>query len=169
MDGSTSSALPQTLEGQVPRGNEPVVIGVDDDLYAVAQRELGQDAADVGLDGGLGAHELLGDLRVREAAGDGDEALALAGRERAQRRRGGVHLRDGPLVGDCLKEPAGGARRHDGVPAGDGADRRQQIGGRRVLEQEAAGAGAQRRVRVLVQVERGEMITCERLPPSPSS
>ena len=47
-------------------------------------------------------------------------------------------------------------RRDHGVAAGDRADRGHQLGRRGVLEQEAAGAGAQRGEGVLVQVERGQ-------------
>ena len=54
------------------------------------------------------------------------------------------------------QQPAGDARRHDGVSAGDRAYRREQIGRRSVLQQEAARSGPQRRVDVLVEVEGGE-------------
>jgi hypothetical protein len=60
-------------------GDDAVLVGEDDGLDAVAEVELRQDAADVALDGRLGHDEPLGDLAVRETAGDENEDLALAG------------------------------------------------------------------------------------------
>jgi hypothetical protein len=59
-------------------------------------------------------------------------------------------------VEEALDEPAGGAGRDDGVTGDHGPDSRDQVGGERVLEQEAAGAGAQPGVHVLVEVEGGQ-------------
>src|SRR5579859_7281949 len=64
-----------------------VTEGEDRRLDAVLQAELGEDAADVGLDGLLADRQLPGDLPVAVTAGDQLEHLALAGRERLQRIR----------------------------------------------------------------------------------
>ena len=62
------------------RSDETDLVGEDHDLHAVAQAELGEDAADVGLDGRLGEHELRGDLGVRASA---RELSASTSRSRA--------------------------------------------------------------------------------------
>ncbi|GAA3126087.1 hypothetical protein GCM10020001_054020 [Nonomuraea salmonea] len=52
----------------------------DGRLYAVGQAQLGQHAADVGLDRGLRQAQLAADLRVGQAAGQGpDDVLLPAG------------------------------------------------------------------------------------------
>ena len=56
----------------------------------------------------------------------------------------------GGELGDQL---AGDARREEGVAGGDDPHAGEQVLGRRVLEQEAAGPGPQRAVDVLVEVE----------------
>jgi hypothetical protein len=86
---------------------------------------------------------------VGSAEGDGREHLALG--------------QDGEAVGlvrpGCwqldvvLDEPPGDAWGGHGLAGRDGADRGDQVRGERVLEEEAAGAGAQCLVHVLVQVE----------------
>jgi hypothetical protein len=113
----------------------------------------------VRLHGRLGQEQPLGDLGVRQALGDREQHLALALGELgepgvAARRRGGRLARQ--LLGEQLEHPPGHPRGHDGVSGRDGADGGRELGGARVLEQEAARAGAQGGERVLVQVERGE-------------
>ena len=143
--------------------------GEDDGLHPVAQPELGQQPAHVGLDGRLGDVEALGDLGVGEAVGDGEQDLALALGQAGQRRVLGrpdaairsaagpaVADRSGSGVGVLLEQAPGDARRHDGVTAGHRADGGDELGRRHVLEQEPAGAGPQRAEGVLVEVERGE-------------
>jgi hypothetical protein len=56
-----------------------VFVGADDDLDAVAQLQLAEQAADVGLYGSLGEYELGGDLSVGQASGDLDKNLAFPG------------------------------------------------------------------------------------------
>ena len=56
--------------------------------------------------------------------------------------------------GDLLDQPAGDRRGQQGVAGGDHPHRVDQLLRRRVLEQEPAGAGAQRGVHVVVEVER---------------
>ena len=51
--------------------------GEDRGLDAVLQAQLGEDAADVGLDGLLADREVTGDLPVAETAGDQREYLTL--------------------------------------------------------------------------------------------
>ena len=52
--------------------------GEDGCLDAVLQGELGEDAADVGLDGLLADGQLPGDLPVAVTAGDQPEHVAFA-------------------------------------------------------------------------------------------
>ena len=110
------------------------------------------------LDGRGRDHQVLGDLRVAHALRDEHEDLPLARRQRgdpgvlvdlpaaAVGQVGGEHLQHAP-------RHAGG---DDGLAARHGADRLGQLGRPGVLEQEPAGAGAQARERVLVQVEGGQ-------------
>src|SRR5215469_10610379 len=143
--------------GEGAGADQAVLVGVDDGLDPVTQAEFGQDAADVGLDGCLGQEEPLGDLGVGVAGGDLDEDLAFPHGQLAQlgRFRGGGGGA-GQVGQERVEEPAGDGGGDDRVPAGDGADRRQQVRRRDVLEQEAAGTGAQPGVGVLVEVEGGE-------------
>jgi hypothetical protein len=60
------------------RPDEPGLVGVDHGLHPVPQGELGEDAADVRLDGRLPHDEVPRDLGVREATADEDEHLSLA-------------------------------------------------------------------------------------------
>ena len=57
---------------------------------------------------------------------------------------------------EVLDHPPGHRRRQQRAAGGDHPDRAQQLGRFGVLEQEAAGPGAQRREHVLVQLERGQ-------------
>src|SRR5580704_11384564 len=58
--------------------DQAALVGEDDGLGAVAQRELHQDAADVRLDRLLGDHQVARDLAVGHAAGDEAQHLGLA-------------------------------------------------------------------------------------------
>ena len=136
---------------------EPGVVGEDRQLHAVRAVELREQVRDVGLDGRL-AHEQRGaDLGVGAAARQLDEHLPLAGRQRRQgagvrgRAAGGIGT-----VGDVGDEPAGDRRRQHRVAGRDDADRLLQVARRRVLEQEAVGAGLQGAEHVVVDVERRE-------------
>jgi len=53
------------------------LVGQDDRLDAVAQAQLGQNAADVRLHGRLGDEQALGDLRVGQPGGHLDKDLPL--------------------------------------------------------------------------------------------
>src|SRR5919206_2396576 len=70
------------------RLHEACVVGEHDRLHAVAEVELAEDARDVRLHRRLADDELLGDLRIREAARDQAQDLELARGEALQRRRG---------------------------------------------------------------------------------
>ena len=99
--------------------------------------------------------QLLGDLRVREPARD---APSTSRSRSVSASRPGFGCRDGVggLLRELLDEPAGDLRREQRVAVGDDAHRREQLLGQRVLEQEAARAGAQRFEHVLVEIERGQ-------------
>ena len=60
------------------------------------------------------------------------------------------------LAGEVGDQPPGHRGGEQGVTGGHDADRVDQFGGGGVLEQEAAGAGPQRLIHVVVEVERGE-------------
>ena len=93
-------------------------------------------------------------LRVRPARRDRQGHLVLARGEGGQRGAGplvGAGLGDG-----ALHQPAGDARGQDRVARGDPGDGFHDLRGRGVLEQEAAGTGAQRVQDVLVGVEGGQ-------------
>ena len=51
-----------------PGDDHPGLVGENDGLHPVAQAELGQQVADVGLDGRIAAEQGGGDLRVAAAA-----------------------------------------------------------------------------------------------------
>ncbi len=83
--------------------NEARLVGEDDGLGAVVEVELGEDARDVGLDGGVAYDELAGDVGVGHAAGDEPEHFELARCQLCECRglvRGGV--------GACSSRSAGG-------------------------------------------------------------
>ena len=99
--------------------------------------------------------EPLGDLGVGQALGHEQQHLPFAVGERRQPRL--VVGPGGELPGEPVEQPPGDPRRDHGVAAGDRPDRGQQLLGRRVLEQEAAGPGLQRGERVLgLGVEGGQ-------------
>ena len=82
---------------------------------------------------------------------DGDLALAVG-------ERGELLARVAPAVvavavGDVADQPAGDRRRQHRLAGGDAADGADDLGRRRVLEQEPAGAGAQGAQHVVVGLE----------------
>jgi hypothetical protein len=67
-----------TGDQRLPSGaDQSGLIGKDDRLDAVAQAQLGQDAADMGLHGRLGDEQAPGDLRVGQPGGHLDEDLTF--------------------------------------------------------------------------------------------
>src|SRR5580692_1861488 len=69
--------------------DKAVLVRVDHGLDPVPQAELGQDAAHVRLDRGLGHEQLLGELGVGQALGHQDQHLAFAFRQFTEVRRAG--------------------------------------------------------------------------------
>ena len=63
--------------GLVADGDQAGLVGRDDELGAGGAVELAEQGVDVGFDGGLADSELVGDVGVGAAAGDGDEDLAF--------------------------------------------------------------------------------------------
>jgi hypothetical protein len=115
------------------------LVGEDDGLNAVAQAEFREHPPDMRLDGGVGHDELVGDLRVGEAAGDEFQDVELASRQVVELRR---RLRGRLVVTDeRLDQPPGDGRGEQGFSLADGADARDELFGWDVLEQESARAG----------------------------
>ena len=137
----------------------------------------------MGLGRGRADRQLLGDLRVGHAAGDHLEHLELALGEHPLKPAAGRAGPAGPGrvswvagagllagaeflagagpgirlgAGELADQAPGDARREQCLPGGHHPDGGEQVGGQRVLEQEAAGPGPQRREDVLVQVEGGQ-------------
>ena len=102
------------------------------------------------LDCRLADVELLADLRVREAARNQTKHVQLALRQLAEllRRLSARNARE--LLDHPLRDRGGQQR----VSAGHDPDRLEELLGRVVLQDESAGAGSERLVDVLVQVER---------------
>ena len=95
-----------------------------------------------------------GDLVVGQALGDQRQHLALPFGQPGQHPVAGRRpFGAGGQVGD---EPPGHARRQQRVAPGHHPDRLEQVGGLGVLDQEAAGPGADRLVDVLVGLEGGQ-------------
>ena len=131
------------------------LVGEHDRLDAVAQAELGQHVGDVGLD------RRVAERRARSAISAFDSPRASSRSTSSSR-------------GVSSSSAAGAARRAAPTRANSSIRRRVTVGassaspaatariavdellGRRVLEQEAARAGLQRVVDVLVEVEGGE-------------
>ena len=84
-----------------------------------------------------------GDLRVGQATRDQLEHLAARVRSGSPGRRGGGVGGRQPR-GEPVEQPPRDARRDDRLAVGDDPDRGDEVFGRHVLEQEPAGAGAQR-------------------------
>src|SRR5262249_18803138 len=140
----------RSLWGFAVRGDDASLVSEVDELGAVAAAELAEDPADVRLRGQPADHEPRRDLFVGEAGGDETQDLAFALGEVAQLARRLTSLGPGGELGDQAPCDRWGEQR---VAGRDDADRLQQFGRACVLEQEAAGAGAQGRVDVLVEVE----------------
>src|SRR5256885_3164970 len=128
-------------------GDQPGLVGGDDQLGPVPQAELGQDPADMGLGGRRAHHQPAGDLGVGQSLRDQYEHLAFPPGELARQPRvRPAHGRPGYEVGHQV---TGGRRGEQRLPGGHDPDRREQLFRRRVLEQEAACHRSQRREHVL--------------------
>src|SRR5829696_9734409 len=119
-------------------------------LDPVSEIELHQDVRDVGLHGGVADVELARDLGIREAARDQPEDIQLAFRQLIElsRRFRARHPRE------LLDHPLGDGRGEQSLPVGYNPYSGKELFRRIVLEYEAAGAGAERLVDVLVEIER---------------
>jgi hypothetical protein len=107
------------------------------------------------LDGRLADDELRRDLRVRQALGDELKHLELPRGQFRDLRRHRLHRRRRPAH-ELLDHPPRHRRRQQRVALRHCADACDELLGRDVLEEEAARAGPQRVVDVLVHVERRE-------------
>src|ERR1700744_671035 len=88
-------------------------VGVDGDLYPVPQAELGQDARDVALDGGLAEVEPGGDLGVRPALGhEADDPEFPFAETPGRVRGGGAGSR---AAAEVLDQPAGDGGGEEGL------------------------------------------------------
>ena len=97
-----------------PGTTRPRLVGGDDQLGAVAQAELGEDAAHMRLRGGGLTHEPVRDLCVRQPRGDEQEHLGLALGQRRQevvRGRPAVGLRANSRTSRVVTVGASGPRR----------------------------------------------------------
>ena len=103
----------------------------------------------------LGDRQVPGDAVVGKPAGEQEEHLFLAGGEPVQRSRLGVG-HGGGMGGEAVNEAARRAWGHDRVAVVNVTDRGHELLQGGVLEQEAAGAGADRLEGVLVEVEGGQ-------------
>src|SRR6266581_8243222 len=68
-------------------GDQPGLVGGDDQLGPVTQAQLGQDPADMGLGGGRAHHQPAGDLGVGQTLRDQHEHLAFPPGELARQPR----------------------------------------------------------------------------------
>jgi phosphatidylinositol alpha 1,6-mannosyltransferase len=149
------AAAERAAEHPLGRRDEVGLVGDHDGLDAVAEAEFGQDARDVGLHRRFGQEQAAGDLDVAQSLRDQGQHFAFPGRQRGEIA---VQRRRPPRFGcgEAFDQAAGDGRGEQGVAVPDDADRRDQIFGGDVLEQKAAGAQAERRVDVVVQVEGGQ-------------
>ena len=116
-----------------------------------AHVELQQHAGDVRLDRRLADHQIGGDLCVAHPAGDAFEHLALAAGQCLELGRLTARRRSALDVG--VDQPARHVGSEQRVAGRHRSHRRRQIVATDVLQQESAGAGAQRFVDVLVEIE----------------
>jgi hypothetical protein len=137
-----------------PRAGQAGLVGQHDRLDPVTELELGQYPADMGLDRRLAEGQFGGEFGVAQAPGEQPKHLKLA---RGQLGQVGVHGRAGGRTRrEPLDEPAGDRWREQGVTGPHHPHRGDELLRGDVLEQEPAGARAERGVHVLVKVERGE-------------
>jgi hypothetical protein len=109
----------------------------------------------VRLDGLLGDDQAGGYLRVRQALRDEAQDLRLA-RGEGRQRPGGRGLGPRAQAGELADQAPGDGRREQSLAGRDHPHGLEQPLGGDILEQEAAGPGAQRVVHIAVQVEGGQ-------------
>jgi len=96
---------------------------------------------------------MRGDLPVGHAARDQHQHFVLARGEVVQHGRVARHAGALLPVTEAGDQARGDRGRDHAVAGGDDADAGDEVGGRRALEKEAAGAGLQAFVDVLIEVE----------------
>src|SRR5690606_38424826 len=124
-------------------------------LHAVLAFEFGQDAADVGLRGGLAHVRAARDLAVRQPFGQQVQHLAFAGRQAREPGTGLAAPRCG-LGGDEAEDEPGHGRRQVGLALVDGADGADELFGRAGLQQEPGRAALDGREHVVLVAEGGQ-------------
>jgi hypothetical protein len=135
-------------------------------LDPVAQAELLQDVRDVRLYGRLVDVELAPDFRIGQAGRDQPQDLVFSLGQLAEFFRRGRANDAGELPDHAL----GDRGRQQRVSRGDGAHRTDELLSRVVLEHEAARAGPQGLVDVLVEAEgsqdqdAGDVVGCQDAP-----
>ena len=137
----------------VAGADEPGLVGEDHGLGAVAQPELEEDAADVGLDRRLAHDQRGGDLGVgspRAISTSTSRSRAVSSSSPA----GGSRVA-GPAR-EALDQPAGDRGASSASPAATARTRRTSRSGGASLSRKPLAPGAQRVVDVLVEVEGGE-------------
>src|SRR5829696_873827 len=144
--------LRQTAAGAFAASDAAGLVGPHGDLDAVSGAELSHEAGEVGFDGAWGDVELAGDLIVGAALGYGHEDFLLAGGERFYR----LPRWEGLCVGERCEQSDSHAGCDQCVSVGGGVEGLGQQGGSGVFEQEPAGAGFERPVDILVEVEGGD-------------
>src|SRR3954470_1404841 len=87
---------------RLARCDEPALVRKHDRLDAIAQRELGEHVGDVGLNRRVTYDEVIGDLRVGQAAREQPQNVELAWRELVERGRS--HPLRGAEPGELLDE-----------------------------------------------------------------
>src|SRR5215211_7204902 len=149
-----ASHVPAVLRPLPARDDETRLVGRHHGLRAVAQVELHQHAADVRLDRLLADHQPLGELAVGQPFGDEAQDLSLARGQLTQPI--GARCQPRAQARELADQPPGDGGSQQRLPRRDDADRVEQALRRGVLEQEAAGARAERVIDVLVEIEGGE-------------
>ncbi len=110
------------------RRHYPVVVGEHDCRGAVAQPELGEDPADMGLDRQGRDSQLVGDLAVGPAAGDQRQHILLAWCDTVEGWGGGAGRRGSASV--CGQDAGGHRRIEEAVPGRHRVHRPDELFGR---------------------------------------
>ena len=120
-------------DAALARLHKTLLVCVHNSLDPDPQPQLGQDAAHMGLGGGVADEELAGDLGVGQAPSDEPQNLDLPlGETRlAPRRRDTLADRG---TSESVDHTPGDCGVEQGVARGDGPDRGHELLGRRVLE-----------------------------------
>src|SRR5829696_5605906 len=135
------------------RSDEAGLVCQHNRLHPVPQAELRKDAPHVCSDSGLRNVELTGDLRVGQAARHELQHLQLAISQDLELLRPRGRWAGACELGD---QAPGDLRGEQSLARGDDTNCRDELLSGVVLEHEAARAGAQRLVDILVEIKGGE-------------